>query len=161
MKVIGLGSPYDVQIRFDASEVDVLVDVLRERRADATRDAASIYATTPSGETEAVDDRHNRLRAVEALLMQLEVGRRLPLASRAVGRPRDALDAARHGEGHRRGLHPGAQRRQAPVPSRQSGHDHQAPRRRCPRAMEPQTRTARVLGHAPRWGRHARRSCRA
>lgn len=72
MKVIGLGSPYDVQIRFDASEVDVLVDVLRERRADATRDAASIYATTPSGETEAVDDRHNRLRAVEALLMQLE-----------------------------------------------------------------------------------------
>jgi hypothetical protein len=36
MKVIGLGSPDDVRIRFDACEIDVLVDVLRDLRAKAT-----------------------------------------------------------------------------------------------------------------------------
>jgi hypothetical protein len=71
VKVIGLGAPDTVRVRFDACEVDVLVDVLREQRADATREAAETYATA-SGETRAVDDRHDRLRAVEALLMQLE-----------------------------------------------------------------------------------------
>jgi hypothetical protein len=40
MKVIGLGSPDDVRVRFTAREMDVLVDVLRDLRATATRDAA-------------------------------------------------------------------------------------------------------------------------
>lgn len=72
MKVIGLGAPASVRIRFDACEVDVLVDVLREQRADATRDAADAYAITPPAQTRPIDDRHDRLRAVEGLLMQLE-----------------------------------------------------------------------------------------
>ncbi len=70
MKVIGLGSPCDVRVRFDACEVDVLVDILRGQRANATRDAADTYATAAREET--VDDRHNRLRTVERLLVQLE-----------------------------------------------------------------------------------------
>jgi hypothetical protein len=72
MKVIGLGAPDEVQIRFAATEIDVLVDLLREQRADATREAAETYAAAPPGETRAVDDRHDRLRAVEGLLLQLE-----------------------------------------------------------------------------------------
>lgn len=72
MKVIGMGSPDDLRVRFDASEVDVLVDVLRDLRAKATRDAADTYATTPPRETRAIDDRHDRLRGLEGLLMQLE-----------------------------------------------------------------------------------------
>jgi hypothetical protein len=71
MKAIGLGAPDDLRVRFDACEIDVLVDVLREQRANATRDAADTYANG-SGHTRAVDDRHDRLRAVEGLLMQLE-----------------------------------------------------------------------------------------
>jgi hypothetical protein len=71
MKVIGLGAPDRVRVGFAACEVDVLVDVLREQRAYATRDAAETYATAP-GQTRAVDDRHDLLRAVEALRMQLE-----------------------------------------------------------------------------------------
>jgi hypothetical protein len=72
MKVIGLGSPDDLRVHFDASEVDVLVDVLRDLRAKATRDAADTYATTPARETRPIDDRHDRLRGLEGLLMQLE-----------------------------------------------------------------------------------------
>jgi len=71
VKVIGLGAPDSVRVGFDACEVDVLVDVLREQRADATRDAADVYATAPA-QPRAVDDRHDRLRAIEGLLMQLE-----------------------------------------------------------------------------------------
>jgi hypothetical protein len=72
MKVIGLGAPDDVRVRFAACELDVLVDVLREQRANATRDAADTYATTPPGQTRPIDDRHDRLRGLEGLLMQLE-----------------------------------------------------------------------------------------
>jgi hypothetical protein len=72
MKVIGLGSPDDLRVRFDASEVDVLVDVLRDLRAKATRDAADTYTITPPRETRTIDDRHDRLRGLEGLLMQLE-----------------------------------------------------------------------------------------
>jgi len=72
MKVIGLGAPDDIRVRFAACELDVLVDVLREQRANATRDAADTYATTPPGETRPIDDRHDRLRGLEGLLMQLE-----------------------------------------------------------------------------------------
>jgi hypothetical protein len=72
MKVIGLGSPDDVRVRFDACELDVLVDVLRELRAKATRDAADTYAATSPGNTRPIDDRHDRLRGLEGLLMQLE-----------------------------------------------------------------------------------------
>lgn len=72
MKVIGMGSPDDVRVRFDACEVDVLVDVLRDLRAKATRDAADTYAATPPRETRPIDDRHERLRGLEGLLMQLE-----------------------------------------------------------------------------------------
>jgi hypothetical protein len=72
MKIIGLGAPARVRIRFDACELDVLVDVLREQRADATRAAADTFATTPRGQTRPIDDRHDRLRAVEGLLTQLE-----------------------------------------------------------------------------------------
>jgi len=70
MKVIGLGAPDELRVRFDTCEVDVLVDVLREQRAQATRDAAETYAAPE--QARAVDDRHDRLRAIEALLMQLE-----------------------------------------------------------------------------------------
>jgi len=72
MKVIGLGSPDDVRVRFTAREIDVLVDVLRDLRARATRDAAGIYATTSPCDTRPIDDRHDRLRGIEGLLMQLE-----------------------------------------------------------------------------------------
>ena len=72
MKVIGLGSPDDVRIRFDTCEMDVLVDVLRDLRAKATRDAADTYAATSPRDTRPIDDRHDRLRGLEGLLMQLE-----------------------------------------------------------------------------------------
>jgi hypothetical protein len=71
VKVIGLGAPDSVRVRFDGCELDVLIDVLRDQRSDATHEAAETYATTPE-QRQAVDDRHDRLRAVEALLMQLE-----------------------------------------------------------------------------------------
>jgi hypothetical protein len=69
--VIGLGAPDRVRVRFRFAEIGVLVDVLRKQRADATRDAAAIYDDAPA-RARAVDDRHDRLRAIEALLMQLE-----------------------------------------------------------------------------------------
>lgn len=72
MKVVGLGSPDDVRVRFDVCEIDVLVDVLRDLRAKATRDAADTYATTSPRDTRPIDDRHDRLRSLEGLLMQLE-----------------------------------------------------------------------------------------
>ncbi|MGH2947556.1 MAG: hypothetical protein ACRDPC_15105 [Solirubrobacteraceae bacterium] len=72
MKVIGLGSPDDVRVHFDACEIDVLVDVLRDLRAKATRDAAETYATTSPRDTRPIDDQHDRLRGLEGLLMQLE-----------------------------------------------------------------------------------------
>ena len=72
MKVIGLGSPDDLRVKFDASEMDVLVDVLRDLRAEATRDAAQTYATTARWDTRPIDDRHDRLRGLEGLLIQLE-----------------------------------------------------------------------------------------
>jgi hypothetical protein len=40
MKAIGVGSPDDVHVRFDACELDVLVNVIRDLRSKATRDAA-------------------------------------------------------------------------------------------------------------------------
>jgi hypothetical protein len=72
MKVVGLGSPDDVRVRFAAHEIDVLVDVLRDLRAKATRDAADTYATTSPRDTQPIDDRHDRLRGIEGLLIQLE-----------------------------------------------------------------------------------------
>lgn len=72
MKVIGLGSPDHVRVRFDACEIDVLVDVLRDLRAKAVREAADTYATTSPHDTRAIDDRHDRLRGLEGLLMQHE-----------------------------------------------------------------------------------------
>jgi len=72
MKVIGLGSPDDVRVRFTADEIDVLVDVLRDLRAKATRDAADTYATTSPRETRPIDDRHDRLRGIEGMLIKLE-----------------------------------------------------------------------------------------
>jgi hypothetical protein len=42
-----LGSPDQVRVRVEACEIDVLVDVLRDVRTKATRDAADTYATTP------------------------------------------------------------------------------------------------------------------
>lgn len=65
MKVTGLGTPESVRARFRTAEVDVLVDVLRERRAQATREAATAHETV-STSVRSVDDRHDRLRAVEA-----------------------------------------------------------------------------------------------
>ena len=72
MKVIGLGSPDERPRRFDACEMDVLVDVLRDLRAKATRDAVDTYATTALGDTRPIDERHDRLRGLDALLIQLE-----------------------------------------------------------------------------------------
>jgi hypothetical protein len=73
MKAIGLGSPDELRAHFDACGIDVLVDVVREQRANAACDAAQTYATTSPGHTRAIDDRHERLRAIDALLLQLEV----------------------------------------------------------------------------------------
>jgi len=72
MSAIGLGSPDELRLHVDACEIDVLVDVLREQRANATRDAAQTYATTSPEHTRTIDDHHHRLRAVEALLVQLD-----------------------------------------------------------------------------------------
>jgi hypothetical protein len=72
MKVIGLGSPEKLRVAFDACEMDVLVDVLRDLRARATSDAADTYATAAPRDTRPVDDRHDRLRGLDALLIQLE-----------------------------------------------------------------------------------------
>lgn len=71
MKVTGLGTPESVRARFRTAEVDVLVDVLREHRAHATREAATAHEAVGTT-VRAVDDRHDRLRAIEALLMQLD-----------------------------------------------------------------------------------------
>jgi hypothetical protein len=57
---------------FDACEIEVLVDVLRDLRAKATRDAAETHATTSPRDTRPIDDRHDRLRGLEGLLIQLE-----------------------------------------------------------------------------------------
>jgi hypothetical protein len=72
MKVIGLGSPDELRIQFNACEMDVLVDVLRDLRAKATRDAADAYATATPQDIRPIDDCHGRLRALEGLLIQLE-----------------------------------------------------------------------------------------
>jgi hypothetical protein len=72
MKVIGLGSPDDVRVRFDPCEIDLLVDVLRDLRAKATREAAETYAISVPQDTRRIDDRHDRLRGLEGMLMQLE-----------------------------------------------------------------------------------------
>ena len=72
MKVIGLGSPEELRVAFDACELDVLVDVLRDLRARATRDAVDSYATSVLGATRRVDDCHDRLRGLDGLLIQLE-----------------------------------------------------------------------------------------
>lgn len=71
MKIIGYGDPRSVRIRFQTRELDVLVDVLRDLRADATQQASTTYADAP-GDERAIDDRHDQLRAIEALLIQLE-----------------------------------------------------------------------------------------
>ena len=72
MKVIGLGSPDELRVAFNACELDVLVDVLRDLRAKATHDAVDTYAATVLGDSRAVDDRHDRLRGLDAMLIQLE-----------------------------------------------------------------------------------------
>ena len=72
MKVIGLGSPDELRVTFDACELDVLVDVLRDLRAKATRDTAVTYAATGSRDTRSVDECHDRLRSLDGLLIQLE-----------------------------------------------------------------------------------------
>lgn len=72
MKVIGLGAPDRVRIRFTACEVDLLLDVLRRQRARATLDAAESYGRVTRDDRRSVDDRHERLRALEGMLMQLE-----------------------------------------------------------------------------------------
>lgn len=97
MKVIGLGAPDDVRVRFHACEMDVLVDVLRDQRASATRDAAETYATTPRGQTRPIDDRHDRLRAVEGLLVQLEEQPHNRPAAVLVGETELICDVARDG----------------------------------------------------------------
>jgi hypothetical protein len=74
MKVTGWGNPDRVRIRFAACEVDLLVHVLRERRADATCDAAETYGRPGFDFERAVDDKHDRLRAIEALFRQMEEG---------------------------------------------------------------------------------------
>jgi hypothetical protein len=96
MKVIGLGAPESVRVRFDGSEVDVLVDIVREQRADATRDAAETYATAP-GQTQAVDERHDRLRAVEGLLIQLEEQPHTRPGAVLVGETEHVCDVVRAG----------------------------------------------------------------
>jgi|GEM_PF-5920049 len=72
MTVIGLGSPDSVRVRFERCQLDVLVDVLREQRRTATLGASETYHHTPRHDTRAIDDRHDTLRALEALLIQLE-----------------------------------------------------------------------------------------
>ncbi len=74
MKVIGYGAPTSVRIRFQVRELDVLVDVLRELRARATRDATDTYARTNADDPE-IDESHDELRTIEGMLMQLEENR--------------------------------------------------------------------------------------
>jgi hypothetical protein len=96
VKVIGLGAPDSVRISFADRELDVLVDVLRDQRADATREAAETYAATP-GQRQAVDDRHDRLRAVEALLMQLEEQRHTRRGAVLIDKTEHMCDVVRAG----------------------------------------------------------------
>ncbi len=49
----------------------MLIDVLRDLRGHATRDASDTYARVSADEA-AIDDHHDELRAIEAMLMQLE-----------------------------------------------------------------------------------------
>jgi DNA-binding IclR family transcriptional regulator len=84
MKVIGLGAPDDLRVRFEACEIDVLVDALRGQRAIATRAAAETYCVAP-GQTRMVDDSHDRLRAIEALLIQVEEQPQTPEGAILVG----------------------------------------------------------------------------
>jgi hypothetical protein len=98
MKVIGRGSPEKVRVRFEACELEVLVDVLRDLRASATRDAADTYTITSVQGTRAIDARHTRLRELEGLLIQLE--ERPPgteSGATLVGATALVRDVARHG----------------------------------------------------------------
>jgi hypothetical protein len=97
MKVVGLGAPDDLRVHFEACEIDVLVDVLREERANATRDAAQSYATNGPGQTRAIDDRHDRLRAIEALLAQLEEAPRIESGTILVSSTELMCDVAHSG----------------------------------------------------------------
>jgi hypothetical protein len=97
MKAIGLGSPDELCVHLEACEIDVLVDVLREQRANATRDAAQTYSTTSPAHTRAIDDRHDRLRAVEALLVQLEDQRPIDAGAIIVGDTQIVCDVVRDG----------------------------------------------------------------
>lgn len=72
MKVTGWGNPDQLRIRFARCEGDLLVDALRELRAEATRVAAETHASPDGRDERTVDNRHDRLRAIEGLLMQLE-----------------------------------------------------------------------------------------
>lgn len=96
MSVIGLGAPDSVRVCFAGLEVDVLVDVLREQRAEASHAVAEAYVTAPRL-TQAVDDRHDRLRSVEALLMQLEDLRHTRRGAVLLGKTELMCDVVRAG----------------------------------------------------------------
>ena len=72
MKVLGLGSPDELRVRVAHSEREVLVGVLRNLRAGATRAVATVYESTPPERTRQIDDRHDHLRAIDALLVQVD-----------------------------------------------------------------------------------------
>jgi hypothetical protein len=72
MKVIGFGEPERVRIRFAAAERRILLDVVRDLRAEATVAAAETYREAGQDDARPVDARHDRLRAVEELLVQME-----------------------------------------------------------------------------------------
>jgi hypothetical protein len=65
--------------------------------ADATRDAAQSYAPTSPGHTRAIDDHHERLRAVETLLVQLEDQPRTAGGASLVGDTQLMCDVVRDG----------------------------------------------------------------
>jgi hypothetical protein len=72
MTVIGLGSPDEVCVQFSPSQRHVLVEILRAKRAITTRNAVSVYESTPAACTRPIDDCHDQLRAIDALLIQLD-----------------------------------------------------------------------------------------
>lgn len=86
MKVIGLGGPDLVRVRFPRRELDALVDQLREHRARVAGQANEAYARARHDDR-AIDAAHDELRIAERLLMQLES------APHAADRPVELLGA--------------------------------------------------------------------
>jgi hypothetical protein len=102
-RVVGLGAPDVVRVLIERAQLEPLVEQLRAQRADATRRAAQTTGEQPFDER-AIDDCHDELRTIEAILAQLEAPSPGPDAAQAITGATDAMHDAIAGA-TRRALH--------------------------------------------------------